>query len=100
MPSQIKIKIDKDGYLWCEDATGAMSQRVCPFYYNPHSKKEQCCGAWCALFSVRFFEPWFSVLRDDNKTFVEIELCHRSFSLPVEQFRDERNTNICSDEHQ
>jgi hypothetical protein len=41
----MKIKIDKDGYLWIERA-GKMKKQFCPY----DSINEGYCGDWCPLF--------------------------------------------------
>jgi hypothetical protein len=72
----MKIKLTKYGRLVLDG-----KQRNCP--HNNMS-----CGDWCALFTVN---KW----RDRPGTAVEvgvdIGLCHREFSIPIENFTDERD---------
>lgn len=66
----MKIKLTKYGRLVLDD-----KQRNCP--HNNMS-----CGDWCALFTVK--------TRDLPLDWPEVKLCRREYTVPAQDFVDER----------
>ena len=74
----MKIKIDKEGFLWIE-RKGRMKNQVCPY-----DSDRSHCGDWCPL----FVEPSFH--KADDKANIEVALCGIIHNVPVADFEDER----------
>lgn len=69
----MKIKIDRDGYLWLERA-GKMKQAWCPTHF-----RRSPCGDWCAKFR-----------EDSDSKVAEVFLCDTEHYCDIKDFSDER----------
>lgn len=76
----MKIKIDKDGYLWLERA-GVMKKQYCP--HDPDL--QMCCGDWCPLFTTGHLVEKMGVPQP-----IEVTLCRTDYVVAPHDFTDER----------
>ncbi len=92
----MKIKIDKNGYLWLERA-GKMKAVKCPEDHytekEPYSSvsihKHWSCGDWCSLFREEI-STIYEVGMVTTKKAVQISLCKNYHTCFIEDFTDER----------
>jgi hypothetical protein len=71
---KVKIKIDSRGFLYIDGTT-----KRCPLNYPDQ------CGTWCALFTVHAWD------HGNYAAGVDVTLCRRLYSIPVEDFTDENS---------
>jgi len=91
----MKIKIDKDGYLWLERA-GKMKAVKCPEdhytekepYRSVSFHKHWSCGDWCSLFREEIATVYEA--GGLSRKAAQINLCKNDHTCFIEDFTDER----------